>query len=404
MEHPIKTHRLRSEMSQVCGELRSADTVATVLWCLAVLIGVIDLYQYHHLPVFGVDFASAWGAAHALLHHHTKWGGFVYLPGCLIFVFPLAAIPLRMARLVIYAVQFAGLGYSFWAITRITHRSLGSRSVAGLACVLVVAGQIGVVSYYENFTLLLVPLAAAFYLAIDRGHSVWAAVVLGISITIKPLLLPLFVVFVLHRKWRSTAVAVLIPFVLTCIAFVIVAFSGSPSQFFHEVFAIFGSDARFPINMSISGMGSILSLPTWLVVIFRVAAGLICVGMCRRMWLRPIGGPGEQAIWLTAPLLIGMILCFTFAWAYYAVLFVPLVLVTLDRRDLGGRLIQFGVVLALLFPLLIAFTSGYPSAHPSDIIAFLGLVLVMVGIALIDLAHSKDSLARRLSLDLTGSR
>ena len=230
---------------------------------------------------------------------------------------------------------------------------------------LVVAGQIGVVSYYENFTLLLVPLAAAFYLAIDRGHSVRAAVALGISITIKPLLLPLFVVFVLHRLWRSLTIAVLIPFVLTCIAFVIVAFSGSPSQFFHEVSVVFGSDARFPINMSISGMGSILSLPVWLVVTFRVTAGLLCVGMCRRMWLHPIGGPGEQAIWLTAPLLVGMILCFTFAWACYAVLFLPLVLVTLDRRDWGGRLVQIGVVLALLFPLLAGLTSGYPSAHPS---------------------------------------
>ena len=97
-------------MSQVCGELRSADAVATALWSLVVVIGIFDLYQYHHLAVFGVDFASAWGAAHALLHHHTKWGGFVYLPGCLLFVFPLAAIPLRIARLVIYVVQFAGLG------------------------------------------------------------------------------------------------------------------------------------------------------------------------------------------------------------------------------------------------------------------------------------------------------
>jgi arabinofuranan 3-O-arabinosyltransferase len=375
-------------------EFRSADGVATAMWSVFVVIGMFDLYQYYRRGIFGVDFATVWAAAHALLHGRTKWGQFVYLPGCLILVLALAAIPLRLARTFVYAAQFVGLGYTFWAITRITKRSLGSRAVAGTAIVLAVAGQVGVVSNYENFTLLLVPLAAAFYLAIDRGHSTAAAVALGISFTIKPLLAPLLVVFVIHRLWRSMAVAILIPVALTCLAFVLIAFSGSPTHLVHEVFATFGSDNAASVNMSISGVTTILSLPGWFAVIARLAVGLACAEVCRRMWPLRFGGPGEQAIWLTAPLLVGMILCFTFAWAYYAVLFLPLALVTLDTTTRGGRLIQIGVVLALLFPLLPDLTHGYPNARSSDVIALLGLLVVLVGTGLVAVTARTDSGAR----------
>jgi arabinofuranan 3-O-arabinosyltransferase len=394
----------RGELSRLGDEVRSADSVAVALWSVFVVVGLVDLYQYYRRGIFGVDFATVRIAARGLVHHRTNWGQFDYLPGCLILVLPLAVIPLRLARMIIYAIQFAGLGYAFWAITRITGRSLGSRGVAGVALVLAVAGQVGVVSNYENFTLLLVPLAAAFFLAIDRGHSTAAAVALGISLTIKPLLLPLLIVFVLHRRWRCVAVSILIPAVLTGVALLLIARTGSPSHLLHQVFATFGSDTTFPVNMSLTGVGRILSVPVWLVDLLRVVTGLACVGVCRRMWLRASGSPGQRAIWLTAPLLVGMIVCFSFAWAYYAVLFLPLVLVALDNRDPGRRLVQLGVALALLFPLLPDLTKGYPAAHPSDVIALCGLLVVLVGTGLVTFPDRQETPVRTEPLDLTSTR
>ncbi len=401
---PERAEGWRGDLSRLADEFRSADSVAVALWSMFVVIGVFDLYLYYRRGIFGVDFETVRAAARGLVHQRTNWGQFDYLPGCLILVLPLAVIPLRLARVIIYAVQFAGLGYAFWAITRITRRSLGSRGVAGVALVLVLAGQVGVVSNYENFTLLLVPLAAAFFLAIDRGHFTAAAVALGISLTIKPLLLPLLVVFVLHRLWRSVAVSILIPAVLTGVALLVIAFTGSPSHLFHQVLDTFGSDTATPVNMSLTGVGRILSAPVWLVDTARVVAGLACVGVCRRMWLRASGSPGERAIWLTAPLLVGMIVCFSFAWAYYAVLLIPLVLVSLDKRDPGSRLVQIGVALALLFPFLPDLTKGYPAPHPSDVIALCGLLLVLVGTGLVTFSDRQEPPVHSEPLDLTSSR
>ncbi|HEY5250306.1 MAG TPA: glycosyltransferase family 87 protein [Acidimicrobiales bacterium] len=381
-EVPSKARRWRDETALVLDELRTADIVVVTMWSLFVVVGIVDLYQYYRRGIFGLDFATVWSAAHALLHHHTKWGQFVYLPGCLVFVFPLAVIPLSLARLIVYPVQFLGLGYTFWAITRISKRSLGSRGVAGAALALAVAGQVGVAANYENFTLLLVPLAAAFFLAVDRSHYTAAAIALGISLTIKPLLLPLLVVFLVRRLWRYAAIAVIIPLALTALAFVVIAISGSPAQFFHEVFVTFGSNNAAPVNASISGVGDVLGFPSWLTDFLRVVLALACIDVSRRMWRRPFGSPGEQAIWLTAPLLVGMILCFTFAWAYYAVLFLPLALITLDRKDLGARLILAGAFIALLLPVLPDLIKGYPSPHPTDDIALLGLLVLLAGTAL----------------------
>jgi arabinofuranan 3-O-arabinosyltransferase len=379
-EVSIRAGRWRDELSRLVDEIQHADALARTTWILFVPIAMFDLYQYYRRGIFGLDFANVWAAGHALLHHRTKWSDFVYLPGSLIFVFPLAALSLRLARLVIYVAQFLGLGYAFWAITRITRQSLGSRRVAGFAVVLAVSGQVGIASNYENFTLLLVPLAAAFFLAVDRGHPTAAAIALGVSLTIKPFLLPLLLVLALHRLWRCVAVAVLIPTVLTALAFLVITISGSPATFLHEVIATFGSNNVAPVNMSISGVGHILSFPAPAVSIVRVATGLVCVDACRRMWSRPFGGPGERVIWLTAPLLVGMILCFTFAWAYYAVLFIPLTFLTLERKDWAGRLIQVGVFLALFFPILPDLINGYPRTHPSDYLALLGLLVLLAGL------------------------
>ncbi len=374
--------RSRTEISRVVDEFRSADAATSALWCLVLLIGLFDVYQYYRRGLFGLDFANILTSDRTLLHHRAQWGKFDYLPGCLVLVLPLAILPLRLARPILYVVQFVGAGYALWAVTRITGRSLGSRPVAGVVLLLVVAGQVGVVSNYENFTLLLVPLAAAFFLCIDRGHTTAAAVVLGISLTIKPLLVPLLLVLLVRRLWRDLTVAVAIPVVLSCVALVAIALNGSPDKFVHDVLNTVTSANSLVVNVSISGIGHILSLPVGVVDAVRVVAGLACVAVCRQRWLRPIGGPGEEAIWFTAPLLVGMTLCFTFAWAYYAVLLLPLVIVTLERRDIGARTIQMGVALALLFPVLPEY-HGYPNIRASDVLALIGLVMVVVGTALV---------------------
>jgi len=256
------------------------------------------------------------------------------------------------------------------------HRSLGSNGVASIALLVVVAGQVGIVANYENLTLILLPFATATFLAIDQEKMLSAAILIGISLTIKPLLVPLVLIFVVLRAWRSLFLSLAIPAVLTSI---VVAFSGNLANFIHEVFNTFGANNIAVVNMSLSGIGTIFGAPVALVIVLRIVVAVAGAWIAWTIMKRPEGGHGEQAIWFTAPLYVALCVCFTFSWAYYAVLLLPLLFVTLGRSDGAARLVRGGMVMALAFPLLPDATRGYPAPHPSDIIALAGFLLVLVG-------------------------
>ena len=72
---------------------------------------------------------------------------------------------------------------------------------------------------------------------------------------------------------------------------------------------------------------------------------------------------GDQAVWLTAPLFVILILCFSFAWAYYGLLLLPLAFVSLRQDRAADWLVRVGVFLALAPPLLVYTLPGYPDIY-----------------------------------------
>jgi len=352
----------------VARELSDGSPWAKGLWVVAVLIGLVDAYRWHQGGgVFAYDTQHVWQAAHALLHGRASWNQFVYPPGCLLFAFPLAVLPSKVAKLVVYAVQFVGIAYTFWAMTRMIRIPLGSVRIAGLAVLLALTGQLGVAAHFENFTLLLVPLAAAFFLAVDRPRPMAAAVILGVSLTVKPLLAPLLLVLLVARRWRETAVAVLIPVVLSAITMVIVvAVNADPSGFVHEVEHTFSANNGRPWNTSLSAMAGYLHAPSALAAAARALVVVVSLLACWRIWKRPQPHAGDQAVWLTAPLFAILILCFSFAWGYYALLLLPLGFVALEQDRAADWVVRVGVFLALAPPLLVYTLPGYPDSYFQD--------------------------------------
>ena len=160
-----------------------------------------------------------------------------------------------------------------------------------------------------------------------------AAVILGISLTVKPLLAPLLLVLLLARRWRESAVAVLIPAVLSAITLVIVvAVNADPSKFWHNVTSTFSDDTGKPWNMSLGAMAGYIHAPNAVGDVVRVIVTAICLIVCWRLWKRPRDEGGVQAVLLTAPLFVIVVLSFSFSWGYYCLLLLPLGFVSL-RRD-----------------------------------------------------------------------
>jgi len=363
----------------ILGELREGQLRSKVLWIAALLFGLLDVVRWHHGSGFAADSFPAWQSAHAILHGHSSWNGFVYLPGCLLLAFPLAIFPFEVTKYLVYAVQILGLAYVFWAMSRVIKIPLGSIRIAWAALLLVLCGQLGIAAHYENFTLLLIPLAAGFLLAIDRDRPMSAAVILGISLTVKPLLAPLLLVLLLARRWRESAVAVLIPAVLSAITLVIVvAVNADPSKFWHNVTSTFSDDTGKPWNMSLGAMAGYLHAPAAVGDVVRVIVTAICLMVCWRLWKRPRDEGGVQAALLTAPLFVIVVLSFSFSWGYYCLLLLPLGFVSLQRDRLSNWVVRVGVFLAVAPPLLVYSIPGYPQRYyleAPDHIFGLGILL-----------------------------
>ena len=145
-----------------------------------------------------------------------------------------------------------------------------------------------------------------------------------------------------------------------------------------EVRDTFSADNGRPWNISLSAMASYLHASSAVGDLARVLVVVAALVITWKIWSRPQSEPGTHAIWLTAPLFVILILCFSFAWGYYTLLLLPLGFAALTDDRLSSWVTRIGVVLAIIPPILVYTVPGYPERYYNetiDTIFHLGIVL-----------------------------
>ena len=104
-------------------------------------------------------------------------------------------------------------------------------------------------------------------LAMQRSRWAVAAMLAGVSLTIKPVLAPMLLLFVVRRRWRPLLVAITIPAVLTTVGYLIVPDS---SRFVTVVVPFLMHGAQLNFNDSLVGIGHLVSWPGWVVLALRL--------------------------------------------------------------------------------------------------------------------------------------
>jgi arabinofuranan 3-O-arabinosyltransferase len=103
-------------------------------------------------------------------------------------------------------------------------------------------------------------------------------VAVGLTLVIKPSLLPLLLLPLLNRQWRALVPAVGVPLLFNAAAWPLVS---DPMNFVRgTVPYIFATRDYF--NSSILGNGIYYGLPMWLILLLRIVFGLLAVGS---LWL-----------------------------------------------------------------------------------------------------------------------
>ncbi|MFF4793420.1 glycosyltransferase family 87 protein [Streptomyces sp. NPDC001276] len=249
---------------------------------------------------------------------------FLYLPSAVLFAAGQAALPTAVMRIVAPLVCVALIAGGWWCAVRLFRVPACSRfAVLGLLGLVLCWAPVGHLVNLGNWTTvsaLALPLAL---LLADRGRWDLAGLVLGLSVAVKPLLLPVVVLLVLARRWRALAWMVAVPLALSLGAALIMP---DPGGFFTRTlpFLLKGGDGLMrPFDSSLPAVLPRLGLPpvpAEVLALAAAAAGVLCA---RLRWRRADPGPARLAD-TAALLMLASYLVSRPSYDHYLVVVVPL--------------------------------------------------------------------------------
>jgi arabinofuranan 3-O-arabinosyltransferase len=256
------------------------------LWILAAFSWGQLYYVILREKNLGWDLLTAWRAEKAFAHGQAPYAvkAFVYPPSCLIVLRPLAAlnhhqlavgglVAVTVLAWVSVMVTTTAIGLKWWG-------SISAACVLLLSLVSAMRGEMPL----ENVSILMFLALALFFLFVFRNHWMLAAVAIGLSISIKPLLLVVLVVFLLFRQWKPFALAVAIPFVLNGIGLALVT---DPRQVLSKLPSLFNrSGSGVAYNSAWVDVARELGIPDGLTIALRVLTVLLAVGVIWLAWNR----------------------------------------------------------------------------------------------------------------------
>ncbi|HSF60220.1 MAG TPA: glycosyltransferase 87 family protein [Gaiellaceae bacterium] len=290
-------------------------TVALVFVAAAVMLGVIGMSADEGLLAWDVRFAYL-PAADAVLDGRSPYPqiddpileeqkGYVYPPQLLVALLPLAPLPVDLAAFLVTFCLLALLGLTLYV--------LGVRDVRCYAAALLWVPAISGV-LLANIS---IPLAFALAVSWRYRNAIWPpAFALGLAVSAKLLLWPIFVWMLATRRIRATVWAVLIGLGATLGAWALIGFDGLGG--YPDLLRRL-SEIQAERSYSIVGMTATLGLGEIVgqVLMLGIGAGLL-------VWCVVLGRRGDDERAFTCAVAATLVLS-PIVWLHYLVaLLVPL--------------------------------------------------------------------------------
>lgn len=370
--------RLRGRFREIRLPRSAAGALTVAAWSLAVFSWV-GLYRLTDRGSgLGWDLLTTWRAERIFAHGGAPYAvkAFLYPPSCLLLLRPLGSLTRHqltvgglVGTLVIAWVSVMisahALGKKWWGIT-------AALTIWLLHFTEAMRGELSL----ENVTVLGFLALAACYVFALRGHWVTAGAAIGLSLAVKPLLLVVLLVFVLARKWKALAVAVLIPAILNLVAFAIVA---DPGQVWSKLPSLLNR-AGYGINFNSAwvDVARILGAPVGVSILLRLATVALVVLGALLSWSR-LNDPRLQLVTTTSLLLIGSFLAGTLSEYHFMLTLVPLAMTVVLRgspiRTVSGIVGTVWIMGVLVVPKSLL---GLNTTANHSVFRALGMTLVLL--------------------------
>ncbi|MFB7170683.1 glycosyltransferase family 87 protein [Streptomyces sp. NPDC056254] len=316
---------------------------------LAVLLGICVSTSLR--ANWGSDNAFVVKAAQTLLEGGSPYEDkrFLYLPSAVLMAVPEALVPREVLRWVLPVGMSALLGVGWLAALRLFSVPLRSRLAVGGLAVFALAYK-----PYVNLVLIgnwTAVSAAALPVALLLAHRrSWgrAGLVVGLAIACKPMLVPIGLLFLLARRWRALAAAVLVPLGISLAGALVMP---SPTLFFTKTlpFLLQGQDAyALPWDASPIAVLPRLGVPQPVAVLVAFAGAAAGLWAARARWRRTDqdGDGGELRLVETACMvMLAAFLVSRPSFDHYLLVVLPLLLASVVRPGSAVRSPWFWVAL-----------------------------------------------------------
>ncbi|GAA3047681.1 arabinofuranan 3-O-arabinosyltransferase [Gordonia defluvii] len=306
--------------------------IKAIMWPISIMM------VFHKSVVLGIngdrtdDFKPVYEAVLRFLHGQPVYAEsyltvephYLYPPSGTLLMAPIAYLDPERSRWVFIALSVAALVLSAYLLTRLFGYRASSWVFPTVLFFFFVSESVANTLIYTNFNSFVL-LSLVGFLWFLRQERPWlAGIALGLTIAVKPVLLPVLLLALLKPKmWRALIPALGIPVVLNLIAWRMVV---DTDNFMSQTFPYL-RETRDYYNSSIGGLGTFYGLAPWLILVLRVM--FVAMGAFGVWFLWRYYRDKDEVLWLTAS--SGILLATSFlvgplGQGYYSMMLFPLVM------------------------------------------------------------------------------
>lgn len=324
-ERLLAAFRPRTGAPSVASILRSALWPIAILSVLhrSIVITTNGNITDDFKPVYRavVNFRRGWD----IYNEHFDYVDphYLYPPGGTLLMAPFGYLPEYPSRYLFILINTVAILAAWYLLLRMFNYTLSSVAAPALLLAMFCTETVTNTLVFTNINgcVLLAEMLFLRWLLDGRiGRQWWAGAAIGLTLTLKPVLLPLLLLPVLNRQWRTLVPAFVIPVVVNAAAWPLVS---DPMDFVTRTVPYF-LGTRDYFNSSIEGNGVYFGLPTWLIVFLRILFTLLAIGA---LWLLYRHyRTRDPRFWLTnsaGVLLLWSFLVSSLAQGYYSMMLFP---------------------------------------------------------------------------------
>lgn len=309
----------------------TATVLRSVLWPLAIMSFI------HRTVVLTIngnitdDFKPVYRAVLNFRHHLDLYNEhfdyvdphYLYPPGGTLLLSPFGYLPEQLSRFAFIGINSLAIVLAAYLLLRIFGYTLASVAAPALLAAMFLTESVSSTLVFTNINgvILLAEVAFLGWLLDGRtSRQWWAGAAIGLTLVVKPLLLPLLLLPLLGRQWRTLLVAVAVPAAFNLAALPLVA---DPRDFFTGTLPYMLSTRDY-FNSSILGNGVFFGLPPALILAMRVGfTAIAAVSLWLLYRYYRLRDPRFWMLTSSGVLLLTSFLVLSLGQGYYSIVLFP---------------------------------------------------------------------------------